>query len=176
MYHITEANKRANVLRELVRILKPQGAAIIAYLNSWGLIKTGIVDFPNRYRDISALRAMLGENSFKEQSLSNFPECYWSTPEVALDEVRKADLDIVSYAGAESFANGMGSLLERLAVENPEAYGNVVQVAAETCELPQYRESTDHLHIVVRKRENIEAKSKSDKCSGVARVNSQGES
>jgi S-adenosylmethionine-dependent methyltransferase len=59
-------------------------------------------------------------------------------------------LDIVSYAGAESFANGMGLLLEQLAVENPEAYANVVTVAAETCELAQYRDSTDHLHIVVR--------------------------
>lgn len=105
-----------------------------------------------RSSPVSALRSTLGENNFKEQSFSNFPECYWSSPKVALAEVQKADLDVVSYAGVESFANGMGALLERLAEEHPESYANVVQVAAETCELPQYRESTDHLHIVVRKR------------------------
>jgi len=63
LYHIVEPEKRSGALRELNRILKPDGTAIIAYLNSWGLIKTGIVDFPNRYRDISTLRAMLSENT-----------------------------------------------------------------------------------------------------------------
>jgi hypothetical protein len=151
MYHIVEPEKRANVLWELARILKPKGTAIVAYLNSWGLIKTGIVDFPSQYQDISTLRSMLSERTFTGQSLKTFPECYWSTPEVALSEVKKAGLDIVAYAGVESFANGMGSLLERLAADNPEAYANVVEVAAETCELEQYRDSTDHLHIVVTK-------------------------
>lgn len=152
MYHLIEPTGRASALRELARILKPNGKAIIAYLNSWGLIKTGIVDFPNQYRDIAVLRSMLGERSFAGQSLSNFTESYWSTPEVAFGEIKEAGFDIIGYAGAESFANGMGVLLERLAAENPEAYANVVEVAAETCELEQYRDSTDHLHIVVGKQ------------------------
>ena len=152
MYHIVESAKREKVLGELARIVKPQGTAIIAYLNSWGLIKTGIIDFPDQYRDISTLRAMLGERIFTGQSLKNFPECYWTTPEIALAEIKRAGLDVVSYAGAESFANGMGSLLERLAVDNPAAYTNVVEVAAETCEMEPYRDSTDHLHIVISKK------------------------
>jgi SAM-dependent methyltransferase len=151
MYHLIEPEGRARALLELARILKPTGRAIIAYLNSWGLIKTGIVDFPNQYRDIAVLRSMLGERTFTGESLSNFTESYWSTPEVALAEVERAGFNIVSYSGAESFANGMGLLLERLAAENPLAYSNVVEVAAATSELEQYRDSTDHLHIVVSK-------------------------
>ena len=42
-------------------------------------------------------------------------------------------------------------MLEELSIVNPQAYANVVQVAAETCELSQYRDSTDHLHFVVQK-------------------------
>jgi 2-polyprenyl-3-methyl-5-hydroxy-6-metoxy-1,4-benzoquinol methylase len=151
MYHIVEPNERVKALRELKRILKPQGVAIIAYLNSWGLIKTGIVDFPAWYKDASFLRSMLSEHTFTGQSLSGFTECYWSTPETALQEIQQAGLEVVNYAGVESFAGGMGGLLEQLAAENPEAYENIVQVAAETCELEQYRDSTDHLHIVARK-------------------------
>jgi ubiquinone/menaquinone biosynthesis C-methylase UbiE len=152
MYHIVESVERTKVLRELKRILKPQGVAIIAYLNSWGLIKTGIVDFPHWYKDIAFLRSMLDEHFFAGQKLSGFTECYWSTSKAALQEVEGAGFEVISYAGAESFANGMGDLLEQVANNEPEAYNNIVEVAAELCELEQYRDSTDHLHIVARKK------------------------
>jgi ubiquinone/menaquinone biosynthesis C-methylase UbiE len=152
MYHIIESNERAKVLHELKRILKPQGVAIIAYLNAWGILRTGITDLSNRYKDISFLRSMLKEQTFVGQSLSGFTECYWSTPEAALHEIKEAGLEIVNYIGAEGFAGGMGILLEQLATEIPEAYENVVQIAAETSELAQYRDGTDHLHFVVRKK------------------------
>jgi S-adenosylmethionine-dependent methyltransferase len=151
MYHVIDPQERMGILRELGRILKPEGSAIIAYLNSWGLIRTGIVDFPDWYKDIGTLRAMLDQHTFAGQTLSGFTEAYWSTPAAALEEVKAAGLELVSYAGAEGFTSGMGPLLEKLGAENPAAYANIVQVAAETCELAQYRDSTDHLHIVVRK-------------------------
>lgn len=151
MYHILEPNERVKGLHELKRILKPQGLAIIAYLNTWGILKTGIHDLSSRYRDISFLRSMLKEQTFNGRSLSGFTECYWSTPEAAINEIKEAGLEVVNYIGAEGFAGGMSFLLERLATEIPEAYENVVQMAAETSELSQYRDSTDHLHILVRK-------------------------
>ena len=65
--------------------------------------------------------------------------------------MKKSGLEVVSYAGAEGFAGGMRPLPEQLAAEKPEVYANIVQVAAETCELPQYRDNTEHLHLVARK-------------------------
>jgi len=151
MYHIILPEERLGVLRGLARILKSGGVAVIAYLNSWGLIKTGVVDFPDWYDDIERLRAMLDEHTFAGQTLSNFTECYWATPEAALREVAAAGLEVVSRAGAEGFMGGAGPLMETLRREHPTAYENVVCVAAETCELPQYRDANEHLHIVVRK-------------------------
>jgi S-adenosylmethionine-dependent methyltransferase len=152
MYHTVEPNDRIKVLLELKRILKPQGVAIIAYLNSWGLIKTGVIDFPDWYQDISFLRSMINEHTFPGESLSGFTECHWSTPKAALHEIKEADFEVISYAGAEGFAGGMGDLLEQVAQHKPDIYKNIVKVAAEFCELAQYRDSTDHLHIVVRKK------------------------
>ena len=54
---------------------------------------------------------------------------------------------VVGAAGAV-----VGVLLEQLAMDHPEAYENIVQMAAETSELEQYRDGTDHLHIVARKK------------------------
>lgn len=153
MYHIVDPGDRLKVLRNTLRILKPQGLALITYLNSWGLIRTGFSDFPTWYQDIATLRSMQDEHIFYGKRLSNFTECYWSTPEVAIKEVERAGFEVVSYGGAQSFAGGMRPILEQLAEENRAAYENIVQVAAETCELKQYRDSTEHLHLVVRKTE-----------------------
>ncbi len=148
------AEERLQALRQLNQILKPGGVAIIAYLNSWGLIRTGITDFPNWYKDVAKLRSLLHDLIFEGQTLSDFTECYWATPETALREIESAGLEVISYGGAESFTGGMQPLISKLRLENAEAYANVVQVAAETCELKQYRDSTDHVHFVVRKSEN----------------------
>ena len=151
MYHVVEADERARILRALHRILKPGGAALITYLNSWGLIKTGLSDFPERYRDIAFLRSMLNEHVFRGQELADFTECYWSTPEVAQGEIEAAGLAIISYASAQGFTAGMEAQLQRLAAEEPKIYTNVVQVAAEVSALKQYRDAGTHLHFIVRK-------------------------
>jgi len=151
MYHIIGTKDRINILGQLKNILKPNGIAIVAYLNSWGLMRTGITDFPNWYKDIEKLHSMLQDKVFEGQALKGFTECYWSTPEIALAEIKSAEFELISYAGAEGFTGGMHELIEKLYVENPDAYANVLEVAAETCELSQYRDTTDHLHFVVRK-------------------------
>jgi ubiquinone/menaquinone biosynthesis C-methylase UbiE len=150
MYHIVEAAGRVQALAELRRVLKPQGVAIISFLNSWGVIQTGITDCPEWFGDMDRIRAMLSEQPLGRMMVSEFTECYFSTPVSAIAEVREAGLEIVSYAGTESFTNGLSMPLERVMLEQPEAYRNVVTLAVETCELPQYRDSTDHLHVVAR--------------------------
>ena len=46
---------------------------------------------------------------------------------------------------------GHGAAPGTIEERNPLAYANVVHVAAETCELPQYRDSKAHLHVVARR-------------------------
>lgn len=60
-------------------------------------------------------------------------------------------LRVVSYAGVESFNGGMTPILERLKGDKPAVYDSLVEFAAETAELPQFRDATDHLHYVVEK-------------------------
>jgi S-adenosylmethionine-dependent methyltransferase len=149
MYHVIDSIQRAQTLRGLTRVLRPGGIAIVAYLNSWGILRTGVADFPARYRDAQFMRSMLGELTF-ERELAGFTESFWATPELALAELRRAGFCVLTYAGAEGFVGGMRPLVERLASEDPDAYQNLVEVAVETSELPQYRDACDHLHFVVR--------------------------
>lgn len=152
MYHLVEPESRQKSLQEFRRILKPNGIGIIGYLNSWGLMRTGINDFPSRYQNISFLRSMLEGKTFVGDDLKNFTESYWSTPELALAEVERNGFEIISRAGAESFASGMSNNLEKLREESPHTYENIITTAAETAELVQFRDNADHLQIIVRKR------------------------
>jgi S-adenosylmethionine-dependent methyltransferase len=143
MYHIADHADREQVLQELRRVLKTGGIAIVAYLNAWGVLRTGITDFPDRYNEIDFLRSMLDERDLGIWHLS--------TPHAALAEIEAAQLEVISCAGAEGFAGGMKPLLEKLAAEHPDAYENVVKLAVETCQLEHYRDTADHLHIVCRR-------------------------
>lgn len=152
MYHLVEAETRRKSLQEFRRILKPNGIGIISYLNSWGLMRTGINDFPSRYENISFLHSMLEGKTFVGDELKSFTESFWSTPELSLAEVEQNGFEVISYAGAESFAGGMALQLEKLEKEMRQTYENIIEAAAETCELKQFRDNTDHLQIVVRKK------------------------
>lgn len=70
---------------------------------------------------------------------------------MAREELIKAGFDVMSYAGAEGVVGGMWPLVEKLAATDPIAYASLLEFAAETCELPQFRDGGDHLHFVVRK-------------------------
>jgi ubiquinone/menaquinone biosynthesis C-methylase UbiE len=151
LYHLGDAGARRQALAELRRVLRPGGVAVAAYLNSWGLLRTGVNDFPRWYRDPAVLRGLLEPQSFSAERLRNFTEAHWSTPPAAEAELRGAGFEVVTHIGAEGFCGGMGGLLETLQASDPEAYANVVAFAAETSEMPHYRDATDHLHYVVRK-------------------------
>jgi S-adenosylmethionine-dependent methyltransferase len=59
LYHLPEAADRKQVLAELMRILKPNGIALIAYLNAWGFTRTSLTDYLKIYQDMTRVRSML---------------------------------------------------------------------------------------------------------------------
>ncbi|MBZ9635027.1 class I SAM-dependent methyltransferase [Clostridium sp. FP1] len=147
MYHLYKKEDRLNVLKEAKKKLTDDGVALISYINSIGTLKAGLTEFYETFEEIENVYNYLGEQVFDETK--SFTEVYFTTPEAALRELEEAGFQIISYGGAESFLSGLHLPLKKVYEENRAVYDNFVKVAVEKCELPQYRDATEHLNIVV---------------------------
>lgn len=150
LYHIHHENLRLKVLKDVYRMLKVGGTALISYINSWGCLRAAVEEFPEVFEDENHFsRYLKGDLKFSAEE--SFTETYFTTPEYALEEVKKAGFNIISYAAAEGFLSGLRTQIANLAMENPKAYENFLKASSQNCELPQYRDSSEHLHIIVKK-------------------------
>lgn len=150
LYHIVDETGRAQALAQLRRILRPGAPAVVSFINPWGVLRSGLAEFPEEYREPGRVRGLLSD-WVQASGGEAFTEAVFLTPPRALSELRSEGFEIVTYAGAEAFAAGMLAELNQMADTDSAAYENALRLAEETCELPQYRDATEHLHAVVRK-------------------------
>lgn len=151
MYHLIRREDRMKALGELRRVMKPGGVAVVAYLNSWGILRSLLTENPTYYESKEMIFALTREFINKSRPGGGFTEAYFTIPPEATAELQEAAFIILSYAGAESYASGCIEPLTRMSQENPVAYRNVLETAAALCEEPPWRDSTEHLHFVVKK-------------------------
>jgi S-adenosylmethionine-dependent methyltransferase len=149
MYHLVNEADRRTALLELRRVLKPGAPAIVGFLNPWGILRSGLTEFPEQYSDEPAIRKLL-DTCVQVGEQEAFTEAAFLAPPQAIAELRAAGFAVDTRAGVEGFAAGMLDAVERLAAENPPAYEVILHLVAETCDLPAFRDSTEHLHVVVR--------------------------
>lgn len=150
LYHLHSEEDRNKVLTESKRILKKDGVALISYINTWGVLRASVREFPESFEDISHFDRYINGN-LKFTKEESFTDTYFTSPPSAIAEVKKAGFKIVSYAGAESFLSGLNIQMENLYIYMPKVYENYLTKAIEYSELPQFRDTTEHLHIIAKK-------------------------
>jgi S-adenosylmethionine-dependent methyltransferase len=149
LYHLVKEDDRRAALQELRRVLRPGAPAIVSFLNPWGILRSGLSEFPQEYSDEPHVRELLTTwvQAGEQQA---FTEAAFLTPPQAIAELRAAGLAVEACAGAEGFAAGMLDQVNRIAQEDPAAYEVILHLAADTCDHPAYWRTTEHLHVVVR--------------------------
>lgn len=150
MYHIHDESDRIKVQTNVHRILKKNGIAIFAYINTWGTLKSSLYELSDDFHDKANFKLML-DGDLKLDSKNAFTTAHFTTPPQALNEMRRSKFEIISYAGAESFISGMNLEIGKVKEKSNNLYNNYIKAAAEYCEEPQYRDATEHLVIVVKK-------------------------
>ena len=149
MYHIVSKAERVGLLKECRRILKKEGIIIISYINSIGLLRAGVSEFPSCFEDIDSIYKLFSENSYDEND--SFTVSHYTTSDNAKSEILESGLKLISYAGAESFLSAQGPSMEKYYIENRNIYLNLLKVATEKCEHPKFRDSAEHLLMVCKK-------------------------
>lgn len=149
MYHLVDEGDRLTALRELRRVLVPGAPAIVGFINPWGILRSGLTEFPEEYRNEPHIRKLLS-NCVQAGEQEAFTEAAFLTPPQAIAELRSAGFAVDTYAGVEGCASGMLDEVTRMAAEDPAAYEILTRLVAETCDHPAYRDATEHLHVVVR--------------------------
>ncbi|SHK82803.1 Methyltransferase domain-containing protein [Clostridium cavendishii DSM 21758] len=149
MYHSHNKEERKKILITCKRLLKKDGVILISYINSFGVLKAGVSEFPDIFNSLDEADKYLGELKLSAQE--GFTESYFATPNIALSEVESSEFKVLSYAGAESFLSGLGDVVTRHYIENRNIYLNLLKLAVERCEDIQFRDATEHLIIVAQK-------------------------
>ena len=149
MYHIVSADDRKRALSELHRVLKPGAPAIVGFINPWGVLRSGLTEFPSFYSEYQSASTLL-ETYHKQGEQAAFTESVFLTPPEALRELRDAGFAVVARAGVEGFASGALGPVTEMAEHDPAGYETVLRLVGETCEHPAFRDCTEHLHVVVR--------------------------
>lgn len=152
LYHLHNLKQRQKVLKDTYRILKSKGRALISYINTWGVLRASTSEFPESFNDIEYFKGYI-EGNLKFSQEESFTETYFTTPPLAMKEICGCGFKVVTYAGAESFLSGLNIQMKNLYNDMPDVYENYLKIAPEYCELPQYRDATEHLHFIVEKNE-----------------------
>jgi len=150
MYHIVEEEDRLKALSELHRILKPGAPAIVGYINPWGLLRSGLTEFPNLYADEPLIRQLF-ETFIQTGEQSAFTEAVFMSPTQAMAELRSCGFAVECRAGVEGCASGALEQVTALAESDPAGYEVLARLVADSSTHPAFRDCTEHLHVVVRK-------------------------
>lgn len=150
MYHLIDEADRRKALFEFHRILKPGAPGIVGFINPWGILRSGLDEFPDLYADGTRIRELL-DTAVQAGDQRAFTEAAFLSPPQALAEIRLSGFAIETRAGVEGFASGMLGEVARISAEDPPAYENILRLVTETCTWPAYRDCTEHLHVVVRR-------------------------
>lgn len=154
LYHLHTEDERQMVIDEVYRVLKPGGTAILAYINSLGVLRASAYECPDVFEENEVmLRYLEGDVALSHEE--GFTAAYFTTPESALREIKRSSFDVISRAGAESFVAGMQLELHRLKENEPALYNRYLDMAKSVCEHEAYRDATEHLNIVVKKPNNL---------------------
>ncbi|MBQ7839547.1 MAG: GNAT family N-acetyltransferase [Lachnospiraceae bacterium] len=121
LYHLLQEEDRIQALKEAMRMLKPGGIMIAAFISSYAPIQDYASDLSD-YGDIDHLLNYLNDGRNHAEDAAEFTTSYFSSREEARALMESAGLKELVFAGVENILCGKEKMLHALSDEQREKW------------------------------------------------------
>lgn len=152
-YHLPDPAERTKAADELVRVLRPGGAAFVAFMPRYAFL-TRTLALPDEWHhllDPKWVRQLLDTGHFYNDIPGRFTGGYGARPEEIEPFFAERGLAAVVLLAAEGVVAGIQAPVAELAETDPEVYQAAMAVILETASDPAIHGACGHLLYVGRK-------------------------
>lgn len=147
-YHLTSAEDRASCLSESMRVLRPGGILIVAYINKYSIVPMLAVKEPSYMRS-SVIEKVLQEGVFYDGEADSFwTDLYVTSPEQMENDLLSAQAEIVDHAGADGITHTIDGSIDAM---DEDRYTTWINYHFQTCRERSILGLSTHGLIVGRK-------------------------
>lgn len=147
-YHLTSAEDRASCLSESMRVLRPGGILIVAYINKYSIVPMLAVKEPSYMRS-SVIEKVLHEGVFYDGEADSFwTDLYVTSPEQMENDLLSAQAEIVDHAGADGITHTIDGSIDTM---DEDRYTTWINYHFQTCRERSILGLSTHGLIVGRK-------------------------
>lgn len=152
-YHLTETADRDAAARELARVVKPGGTALIALMPRYAFIRRTLCVPTERHHllDREWLRRLVEEGIFENDIPGRFTSGYGFRPEEVGDFFASHGLSEIELLAAEGLTAGMATLMSDFIEERGEAFERALPLILNTAGDPSLLGAANHLLFIGRR-------------------------
>jgi SAM-dependent methyltransferase len=152
LYHLPDADDRARVVTEILRVVRPQGIACFALMPWFALVRrtAGIPDERRHFDDDAFVRALVERGEFTNDIPGRFTHAWGARPEEIAPWFELFGLETLTLAASEGLAAWTETGFVELSRSDPAAFDAARRILIETAADPSLLGSAKHLLYVGR--------------------------
>jgi S-adenosylmethionine-dependent methyltransferase len=152
-YHLPDVTDRQRAATELIRVLRPQGLAFVAFMPRYTFIRRtlAIPDEREHLLHPAWMAQLLNEGRFENDIPGRFTHGYGARPEEIAPFFSQFGLTCLALLGAESISGGLQGAIADLATSDPGAYQAALTILIQVASDPSILGLNNHLLYIGRK-------------------------
>lgn len=153
-YHITELTDRECAASELVRVLKPNGAAFVAFMPIYSFLRRTLAlkDERHHFAQPEFVSRLMKEGVFLNDVPNRFNAGYGVRPQEVAPFLERHGLTTLELLADTGFAGPQAEHLAELAESDPMAYQTAMEIIVNTATDPSLLGASVHLLYVGKKK------------------------
>jgi ubiquinone/menaquinone biosynthesis C-methylase UbiE len=159
-YHLVQAADRARAMQELVRVLKPQGVAFVAFMPIYTFLRRTLAlkDERRHLSNPEFISRLMNDGVFLNDVAGRFNAGFGVLPRNLAPFMEQYGLQTLDVLADTGFAASLAGELQDLASSDPQTYQKALALIIDTANDPSLLGASVHLLYVGLTGKNIQAR------------------